>query len=135
MSATASFPYELRSVPAARSFVREQLRDFATQTVEAAELMVSELTTNSIRHAHSGFEVSIRVGEDIRVEVSDGGGGRPQVLTPRPTDPSGRGLRIVEGLSKQWGVSSRREGKTVWFVLAAGAGARRGGRRGSFQAV
>jgi serine/threonine-protein kinase RsbW len=118
MSATERFPYDLRSVPAARHFLREQLSRFSPETVEAAELMLSELATNSIRHARSGFEVSVRAGKEIRVEVTDVGAGQPRVLSPRPTDPSGRGLRIVEGLSEQWGVASRDSGKMVWFTLA-----------------
>jgi anti-sigma regulatory factor (Ser/Thr protein kinase) len=121
MSTSTRFPYELRSVPAARRFVREQLRGYPDATVEAVELMLSELASNSIRHAGSGFEVSVRIGKEIRVEVSDFGAGQPHLLTPRATDPSGRGLRIVAGLASEWGVSERRGGKTVWFTLAAGS--------------
>jgi anti-sigma regulatory factor (Ser/Thr protein kinase) len=114
----ASFPHEASSVSEARRFVREELSCFSTETVEAAELMVSELASNCIRHADSGFEVAVRAGKEIRVEVTDAGDGVPRRLSPRPTDPSGRGLMIVEGLSRRWGVSRRRPGKTVWFTLA-----------------
>ncbi len=135
MSETRSFPCELQSVPAARRFVRGELASYPAATVEAVELMVSELATNSIRHAGSGFEVAVRAGKEIRVEVSDRGDGRPRLLTPRPTDPSGRGLRIVEGLSHTWGVSERPHGKTVWFTLGGERGPRRGRRRKSSLAV
>ena len=121
MSTTESFPFEPRSVPAARRFVRAQLTGYPAETVEAAELMLSELATNSIRHAHSGFEVSVRAGKEIRVDVTDSGTGQPRLLTPRATDASGRGLRIVEGLSKRWGISEHSGSKTVWFTLAAGS--------------
>jgi serine/threonine-protein kinase RsbW len=119
VSNNATFPYDPRSIPGARRFVRRALRRWPPETIEVAELMVSELATNCIRHAGTGFELVVCTGEEIRVEVSDSGGGRPQVLEPRPTDPSGRGLRIVEGLSRRWGISTRPQGKTVWFTLAA----------------
>jgi anti-sigma regulatory factor (Ser/Thr protein kinase) len=127
VNASASFPFEARSVPAARRFVREQLSGYPQEMREAVELMVSELATNSIRHAGSGFEIAVRAGKEVRVEVTDHGSGEPRLLSPQPTDPSGRGLRIVEGLSKRWGISSRRGGKTVWFTLTSDSAMRRPG--------
>ena len=43
--------------------------------------------------------------------------------SPKPTDASGRGLKIVDMLSARWGVQSRATaGKTVWFMISdAGA--------------
>jgi anti-sigma regulatory factor (Ser/Thr protein kinase) len=130
VSSRESFPFDPRSVPGARHFVRDALRRCPQETIEVAELMVSELATNCIRHAGTGFDLSVRTGEEIRVEVTDVGHGTPRVLTPSPEEPSGRGLRIVEGLSRSWGVCSRPEGKTVWFTLgkAAAAGGSAGGR-------
>lgn len=117
MSSRESFPFDPRSVPGARRFVRDALRRWPEETVEVAELMVSELATNCIRHAGTGFDLSVRTGEEIRVEVTDAGHGTPRVLHPSPEEPSGRGLRIVGSLSRAWGVCSRPEGKTVWFTL------------------
>jgi hypothetical protein len=38
--------------------------------------------------------------------------------SPKPTDPSGRGLKIIDMLSGGWGVQSEAdEGKTVWFTI------------------
>lgn len=87
--------------------------------MEAVELMVSELATNCIRHTDSGFELTItRTGGDIRVEATDGAGGTPEMRSPKPTDPSGRGLKIIDMLSVEWGVDHRSEtGKTVWFIV------------------
>ena len=37
---------------------------------------------------------------------------------PGATEPHGRGLRVVDALSEEWGVSpSGDEGKTVWFRI------------------
>jgi len=115
-----TFPHKPESVPAARRFATSVLRGVSPDTLEAIELMVSELATNCIRHTDSGFALSItRGGGDIRVEATDGAGGRPQMRSPKPTDPSGRGLKIIDMLSSGWGVDHHpATGKTVWFTVA-----------------
>jgi anti-sigma regulatory factor (Ser/Thr protein kinase) len=85
--------------------------------IEAAELMTSELATNCVLHAHSDFELAIDPHGEIRVEVSDSGPGQPRLLSPSSRDLTGRGLRIVETMSADWGVRRTRRGKTVWFTL------------------
>jgi serine/threonine-protein kinase RsbW len=117
---TGSFPHDPRSVPAARRFAAHALAGASADTIEAVELMVSELATNCIRHTDSGFELTIaRAGRTIRVEATDGAGGNPTMRSPKPTDPTGRGLKIVDMLSSGWGVERRqRQGKTVWFTIA-----------------
>ena len=119
MKHTRTFPHKPESVPAARRFATSTLRDVSADTLEAVELMVSELATNCIRHTDSGFELTItRAGGDIRVEATDRAGGRPQMRSPRPTDPSGRGLKIIDMLSAEWGVDQgAAAGKTVWFTV------------------
>jgi anti-sigma regulatory factor (Ser/Thr protein kinase) len=116
---TRNFPHAPESVPAARTFATSTLRGVSTDTLEAVELMVSELATNCIRHTDSGFELTIaRTGADIRIEATDGAGGRPEMRSPKPTDPSGRGLKIVDMLSAEWGVDQHAgDGKTVWFTV------------------
>jgi anti-sigma regulatory factor (Ser/Thr protein kinase) len=111
------------SVSAARRFSRDALRDLPPNALELVELMVSELATNCIRHSDSAFDVLIdRTRSDVRVEVSDRSGGTPTVRSPGPEEPRGRGLRIVEMLSQEWGVDYRSgDGKTVWFVLSTAA--------------
>ncbi len=119
MKDARTFPHEPESVPAARRFVTDLLRGVSADTMEAVELMVSELATNCIRHTDSGFELTItRTGGDIRVEATDGAGGTPEMRSPKPTEPSGRGLKIIDMLSAEWGVeNSGGLGKTVWFTV------------------
>jgi len=119
MRTVRGFACESESVTAARHFVREALRGQPLESAELAELMTSELATNSVRHAHSKFEITILLGQEIRVEVRDCGGGDPERLSPSPEDPSGRGLLIVESMAEQWGVRRSERGKTVWFTLPA----------------
>jgi anti-sigma regulatory factor (Ser/Thr protein kinase) len=111
------------SVPAARRFTRDALRDQSSAVVDAAELMVSELATNCVQHARSDFEITIHARDEVRVEVRDTDQrGRPQVQSPPPEAPSGRGLRIVQEISDEWGIVKYDDGKTVWFVLNPPAG-------------
>lgn len=124
MTAARSFECRPEAVTAARHFVRGVLAGETPDLIDAAELMASELTSNCVRHAGTGFDVSVSVGEQIRVDVRDSGGGRPRPLSPGPTEPSGRGLMIVQAMSDSWGVEPRGDGKNVWFtLLRAPAGA------------
>ncbi len=94
--------------------------DTPRELLESVELMVSELATNCVRHVQTAFELMIlRTPEEIRVEVTDHGGGTPMMRSPGPEDPTGRGLRIVDMLSERWGVAHQSlSGKTVWFTLS-----------------
>jgi len=95
---------------------------------DEAVLVLSELVTNAVVHAGTDVEVSCRLEEpregpgawyDIVVEVSDGHPSR----TLRDGEPEhepaeyGRGLRLVTALAMEWGVTYRRDGKTVWARL------------------
>jgi anti-sigma regulatory factor (Ser/Thr protein kinase) len=117
VSATRSFRCQPEAVTAARRFVRDVLSDHARETVEAAELMTSELATNCVRHAGTDFELAIHAKGQIRIEVRDTGEGRPRILSPAPREPSGRGLRIVAAMADAWGVVAGSDGKAVWFTL------------------
>jgi anti-sigma regulatory factor (Ser/Thr protein kinase) len=114
------FAADPASVPAARKFVVAVLKPSSAEVLEAAELMVSELATNAVRHVHSDFDVSIeRSGHQIRIEVTDRGDGVPMMRCPPPTEPSGRGLRIIDMFAETWGVDRHLAGgKTVWFTIS-----------------
>ncbi len=105
-----------RSVDGLRGVLREEL-------LEDLRLLVSELVTNSVRHAglatSDRVELRIVVGpKTVRTEIADPGPG----FLPPPSDPvagapSGWGLFLVERLADRWGVD-RRDGHTrVWFEL------------------
>jgi anti-sigma regulatory factor (Ser/Thr protein kinase) len=113
------FDCQPESVADARRFVRDVLSEEPRETMEAAELMTSELATNSVRHAHSDFELAILLSRrEIRVEVSDHGEGQPVPRSPTPREHSGRGLQIVQELSEDWGITPSPNGKLVWFTLS-----------------
>ena len=116
-----AFPATPAAVSEARTYVADALDGSAPEVVETVSLLVSELATNSVRHAAAGFTLDIQRRPDrIRVAVSDSGPGNPQVRSPEPVEPSGRGLLIVEALSEDWGYEPTADGagKTVWFEVA-----------------
>lgn len=119
MTSARTFGCEPESVTAARRFARDALRGRSPDVIDVVELMVSELATNSVRHARSEFELAIEdSGGQIRVEVRDSGHGQPTLQAPAPEEASGRGLRIVEAMSEAWGVIRAPDAKTVWFTLS-----------------
>ncbi|MEV0221684.1 ATP-binding protein [Streptomyces sp. NPDC050704] len=110
-----------RSVPEARRGARSVLLEWRipTDAADAIELIVSELSTNAVRHARVPgrfFEVALTYdGEKtIDVEVSDASPHLPESQVPAPDAESGRGLPLVEALSESWELRARVIGKTVW---------------------
>ncbi len=86
-------------------------------------LLVSELVTNSVRHASVDGEniISLEVGvqpDGIRVDVSDSGPGFETPELPKPGVPQvgGWGLVLVNQLCERWGISDK--GSHVWAELA-----------------
>jgi anti-sigma regulatory factor (Ser/Thr protein kinase) len=109
------------SVAESRKFVTEALADCPIDIQDAVILMVSELSTNALMHATTGFAVRIeRVAAHLYVEVSDMGEGEPVLQSPRAKDPHGRGLLIVRELSDDWGMIAEpgQPGKAVWFTVS-----------------
>lgn len=103
----------------ARAVVREQLHDWGlTKPAETAELLVSELVTNAVRHSHSRpVELRLVRGDTLLCEVDDDDHELPTLLSAGPGDEQGRGLRVVSTLAREWGASRTKAGKTVWFEL------------------
>jgi anti-sigma regulatory factor (Ser/Thr protein kinase) len=109
----------------ARRFVAESVELLGLDRLPAVQLMVSELATNVVFHAKSQFDVILeRVDRNTaRVEVRDFGDGVPSFIPGRTESTGGRGLKIVDLLAQTWGVENRPsgQGKSTWFVVAAGA--------------
>jgi anti-sigma regulatory factor (Ser/Thr protein kinase) len=83
-----------------------------------ALLVVSELVTNAVLHGAEPIHVCVsRHSDSLRIEVSDGDAHTSPIdpLRPRAYDePGGRGMQIVNALSRGWGVTRHDDGKTVW---------------------
>jgi anti-sigma regulatory factor (Ser/Thr protein kinase) len=106
---------------AARRLVADALRRWGADTalVEDAQLVMSELATNAIRHARSGFSVAVRwTGARVRLAVRDSSRTEP-TFRHEPGKPSGRGLLMISRVATRWGVEVAPDGKTVWVELRA----------------
>ena len=124
MNSQRNFENSPGSVTQARRFVAEVLADAPKDLTDVVAILVSELATNCIRHAGTPFSVSIECTDDlVRVEVTDTGAGAPTIRGPEPTDTTGRGLRIVDRLADDWGVTplDHAPGKQVWFAIRLSA--------------
>ncbi|MCP9957650.1 ATP-binding protein [Streptomyces sudanensis] len=118
---TRTWPCEPESAQRARRLVSTALTLWGMGDVAAAgELIASELVTNAVNHS---------ARRDFRIRISRPGPGTVRILVadtnreePVPRDPgddaeNGRGLRLVEALSTEWGCDPRPWGKVVWAEL------------------
>lgn len=110
------------AVPDARTALDSLGEKVSPQTLEDLRLLVSELVTNSVRHAGLGSSQTIELkvklsAQTVRVEVNDQGSGfEPSPRTAQSEDESGWGLYLVSRLADRWGVTS--DGVTrVWFEV------------------
>ncbi|WP_431357687.1 ATP-binding protein [Streptomyces lydicus] len=149
-SSIMAVPHGPVGVGMARRRMREELLASGVQdsVVDDAVLVLSELLSNSCRHARPIYEhgspgsvtpgtsvtpgakdapaASVRASWRIdaqgrlTVSVTDGGGPtRPLPSTPSVTARGGRGLAIIRSLAKDWGVRDTVTGEvTVWAVLS-----------------
>lgn len=116
-----TLPSEPASVPRARNLVANALEGITALARDNVALVVSELATNCVRHAKTEFRLRVSYdGEDVRLEVTDHGPGRPAVGHPRPEQAHGRGLYLVQAITRSWGVipASAGAGKTVWCTVS-----------------
>ncbi|HEY1828368.1 MAG TPA: SpoIIE family protein phosphatase [Acidimicrobiales bacterium] len=119
------FACEAASIKKARRFMAECVAHLGLECLPDVQLMVSELATNAVQHAGSGFDITVeQVSPDaVRVEVRDFGLGTPR-LSHREEEVGGggRGLHIVDLLSQSWGTDSRQggTGKSTWFIVTTG---------------
>ncbi|MGW2406647.1 SpoIIE family protein phosphatase [Streptomyces sp. NPDC001739] len=110
---------------------------FTDRLTDEAVLLVSELVTNAVVHAGTTIELSCRL--DPAAEPEPGPGPDPddapapavviEVSDRHPTQPirardetarndsGGHGLQLISAVAESWGITYRRDLKTVWFRL------------------
>ena len=88
------------------------------ETLDGAQVVLSELITNALRHGVAPLQVRLRTSATaLYLEVSDASPYRPHRRTAATTDEDGRGLLLVDTYSQRWGVRPRATGKVVWAEL------------------
>lgn len=116
------FPAVPGSVPAARVWVDAQLGGLGVSpdAIERAELLVSELAGNVVRHTTcEQFVVRLSVHDSVEVGVYDDDPvARPESRRePHLLDLGGRGLMVISGLAEAWGVEATATGKWVRVLI------------------
>jgi anti-sigma regulatory factor (Ser/Thr protein kinase) len=117
------------SVKDARDFTRVTLSRWGmTAVCDDAQLVVSELVTNALRHAAPGSDgdapaIGLRLmarAPYLVCMVTDPSREMPLRRDPGPLDTTGRGLHVIESCSRRWGWRLVDEGKVVWALLPGG---------------
>lgn len=83
-------------------------------------LVITELVSNVYDHAR--FPARLRLRRSARpctvdVFAEDASSALPRLRPSSPGSARGRGLIMVDKLSRQWGVARRAAGKCVWAVV------------------
>jgi anti-sigma regulatory factor (Ser/Thr protein kinase) len=135
MTSERSVTYRLRrhpsEIPRAREQARKALTDWGlADHTDLAELIVSELATNALRHGAGPITVHLSYASDrdLWLEVHDHSLDYPILRLASADDEQGRGLPLLNGLasvhSGVLGVTAGQSwpGKTIYFaVTLAGA--------------
>ncbi len=115
----------VRHDPASAALVRRELAcdldayNLPDDAIEDVVLVASELVGNAVRHTTATQQGTLDVSWDVdasgvRVCVGDPSQEPPVVRTSGVDRPDGRGLRIVDAVSDDWGVERDGPGKRVW---------------------
>ena len=105
------------SAPRARAFVcRHLIEHGIAYLVDPVRLVVSELATHAIVQARGSFTVTLSCTDrTLRLAVRDEEPVRRVPAQGQRTELSGRGRKIVQLISSDWGVVSDEPGsQTVW---------------------
>ena len=123
-SAAVTLPAVPESVPTARRFVRTALTDLdAAEACDDAVALVSELATNAVIHARTVYTIVVsRNANSARVGVHDHSNAVPRQRVSGSDALTGRGLRLVDAISCDWGVDLATRGKSVWFTVSCARG-------------
>ncbi|MFJ9840087.1 ATP-binding protein [Kitasatospora sp. NPDC101155] len=93
--------------------------------LDSGLVVATELVTNAVLHGTPvGHLIYLAMDVDptrFRIEVHDARGDHlPAIFAPGLDGETGRGLRLVDSLTKRWGCCPRRPvGKIVWGEVAA----------------
>jgi len=96
----------------------------APVAVDEAELLLTELATNVVKHVGEGASATLILewrGERLRLEVHDKSPTMPSLKSAGCDEECGRGLHLLAGLAADWGAVLTAVGKAVWCEISVGA--------------
>ncbi|MEV5785310.1 ATP-binding protein [Streptomyces sp. NPDC048448] len=113
-------PRELTSVRRARRLATAQLSEWNLEDLaDTAELLVSELVTNALRHTRGPLRLNLYArGSDLRCEVEDTDSTGPVRRVVDADAEGGRGTELLDLLTETWGSTRTATGKTMWFEIS-----------------
>jgi anti-sigma regulatory factor (Ser/Thr protein kinase) len=118
----------LPELPASSSWARRYTRFFlgscqgiSADIAETAELIVSELVTNAVKFGGARhFSLSLRNFRGVLlIEVCDSSSNPPILSSADGAAENGRGLMLVNALSKEWSYSFLPGGGKIVYCLLA----------------
>ncbi|MCX4762433.1 ATP-binding protein [Streptomyces sp. NBC_01275] len=116
-------PAEVRLL---RRAVAKQLNRWGMPVaVDEAELLVTELATNVVKHVGEGVSATLVLEwreERLRLEVHDKSQSLPSLKMADCDDVCGRGLHLLASLAVEWGTVLTAAGKAVWCEISTGVG-------------
>ena len=113
-TSSCEFPADPETAARARSYIRDNGSELDSMRRTEADLLVTELVANVVRHSPAAESLELAVGPagtGLRVSVS-----HPH---PAPLDnpEPGVGWSLVDRISKAWGHEHEEGRLTVWFEL------------------
>jgi anti-anti-sigma regulatory factor/anti-sigma regulatory factor (Ser/Thr protein kinase) len=108
------------SVVEARDLLGEACREWRLEHLgPRAATVLTELVANSVLHAATRIELSIRRSSRyLHLAVRDYSVRPARLVGPGgPADQAGRGLLIVDALTAAWGCTSTVDGKVTWASI------------------
>ncbi|MFD0688499.1 ATP-binding protein [Actinomadura fibrosa] len=118
--AVLTLPGVEQSAAHVRVFVRDVLGE-DHPSLDDVQTCVNEAFTNGIEHTASGRGGKVTVlfstvdGEIVAEVTDDGACGARPVMRDDPLAENGRGLRIIDALTRAWGIRVDGGRTTVWM--------------------
>ncbi|PRY41378.1 ATP-binding protein [Umezawaea tangerina] len=132
-TALLTMPIARNDLALVRERVRLSLAWCSAEVVGDVELVATELISNALDHARlphqvtiagylprdSGFTGPGAVQGEVVIEVLDGSRDLPPLINQSTAGAyRGRGMRLVQTLSRSWGVLRGERTKTVWAAMS-----------------
>ncbi|MCW2620404.1 MAG: serine phosphatase RsbU, regulator of sigma subunit [Frankiales bacterium] len=125
--ATCTLDGDARTPSAARAMVRTALANWQLECLtDTLVLLTSELATNVVLHAGTGYDVTLERRHDVvRLTVLDDSPIGPSRRRTTLRAATGRGLALLDTLARDWGRSDPSQlngrAKGIWCEVAVEA--------------